>query len=262
MVQDFIFDGQSLSDLGYIAYWENTEDVLPVSTMDFETINGARTDISHRVSYNYNDNYSSTFKIMKNPCDFDDYDYLTNDDISEITRWLVRKQYKWFRFIDDDDMDEIWYQAQFKVNKESISDTIIGLEVTLETNAPYGFTPKQTISIESGDIIHVNSDEEGYIYPDMTITMTSGGTFILKNEYENRTTEIRNCVANEVITISGGDNLQITSSIEGHDFTNDFVDYNFPRLCNEYNNSENAITLSDNCKVTMTYRGIRKVGLK
>lgn len=244
MIQDFIFDGRALSDFGYMAVFENSEDVIDVSAMQFNTIKGALSDIDHRVSHTYEQNYTSTFLIMKNLCDTpEDEQWMTHDDIIEMTRWLARKQYKWFRFIDDEDDDEVWYKVQIKITKEYIGTHVVGLQLTVTANAPYGFTReiKHNLSGEESRI-QVYSDEEGYIYPDMTIEILKDGDFELLNEYENRITRIANCVAGEVITISGGDNLQISSSVD-HDFTKDF-NYVFPRLCNMYGDNNNIIDVS------------------
>lgn len=246
MIQDFIFDGRALSDFGYMAVFENSEDVIDVSAMQFNTIKAALSDINHRVSHSYEQNYTSTFFIMKSLCDTpEEEQWMTHDDITEMTRWLARKQYKWFRFIDDDDDDEIWYKVQIQVAKEYVGANVAGLQLTVTANAPYGFTREIKKEIDSSPYpISVFSDEEGYIYPNMTIEISGTGDFVLINEYENRTTRINNCVDGEIITIWGEDNQQISSSVN-HDFTKDF-NYVFPRLCNQYGDNKNIITTSLN----------------
>lgn len=250
MVQDFIFDGQALSDFGYLLIYENSEDVIDVSNMQYETIKAALSDKVHRVAHTYESNYTSTFFIMKNPCVYDDEDLnLSSDNIRELTRWLARKQYKWFRFIDEEDDDETWYKAQIVVQKEMYGGNCIGLQLTVNANAPYGFSREITHNITDGTFdINVQSDEEGYIYPDMTITIPQAGNYEITNTYENRTTVINNCVAGEVITISGGDNQQISSNVN-HDFTNDF-NYVFPRLCNKYGDGRNTLRLINSEPIT------------
>lgn len=261
MVQDFIFDGKALSDFGYIAVMENQEETMPVSAMQFETIKSALSDISHRVAYNYESNYTSTLLIMKNPCEYyDEESNLTNDDIAELTRWLARKQYKWFRYIDDEDNDEIWYQVQFVINKEFIGDNVVGLQLTINCNAPYGFTREYSYSTtESTLTINPDTDEEGYIYPTMVVTC-SGGTMQITNEKTGEITKIENCSANEIITISGADIQQITSSDTNHDLSEDF-NYRFPRVAIEYGNKQNDFSFEGIEDIAVSYRGIRKVGL-
>lgn len=268
MINDFIFDGRQLSDFGYIAVFEGSQDDIDVSVMQYEDVKAALSDISYKVSHSYEDNLTSTFLIMKNPCEYYDEDsYLTNDEISEMTKWLARKQYKWFRLIDEEDNDEIWYKAQFQVKKEYAADKVVGLKLTVNTNAPYGFTRefvnKYEVRTDNPAVrkIIVTSDEEGQIFPDVKITNNSAQDFSLAIEFNGQTieTKIDNCSADEVITI-GGETLQISSSID-HDFTTDF-NYAFPCINNLYGNSVNTLHLGGgNYDIELAYRGIRKVGL-
>ena len=261
MISDFIFDGKALSDFGYMLSYENSEDVLDVSKMQYNTVKGALSDVSYRVSYSYEQNYTSTFTIVKSYCDFEpDELFMTNDDISEMTRWLARKQYKWFRFIDDNDDDEIWYKVQFQIAKEYVGDNVIGLQLTVTADSPYGFTREIKREVTDTEVVNISSDEEGYIYPTCRIECASGTVNITVVSNGNTyTTIIKNCTAGEIITIDG-ETLQISSSVD-HDFTKDF-NYVFPRLCNTYGNGRNEITVSSGTTLTLKYRGIRKVGLE
>jgi len=235
--------------------------------MQFETIKAALSDISRKTSHTYESNYTSTFLIMKNSCDYDDGEFLSHDDVSELTRWLARKQYKWFRFIDDDDDDEIWYKVQIQVSKEYVGDNVIGLRLIVTANAPYGFTrefTKSNTELEEGEDfdIRIYSDEEGYIYPTCVVTCPTAGTLTITNTTEGRVTRVANCSANEVITFIGEDTQQIISSDTTHDFTKHF-NYVFPRLYVEYGNYNNTFECEINGEtpeVTFSFRGIRKVG--
>jgi hypothetical protein len=260
---DFIFDGVALSDFGYVVAYDGlrSENTV-VSNMTYNTIKPALYDISRKVSHNYDANLTTTFIIIKDPCIYNDNFYMTNDEISELTKWLVRKQYKYFRYIDDEDLtDEIWYKVQNTVDKVAEGDNVIGLSITVNANAPYGYTREivDTWDDTTHDII-MHSDEEGYIYPDVTITVNVGGNLSIVNEYENRATVINNVVAGEVIQIFGNGINQIASSIADHELSQDF-NYNFVRLCNQYGKYINTITTNLPCTITMKYRGIRKVGL-
>ena len=261
MVSDFIFDSRTLSSFGYILIFTNTDDMPNVSNMEMDTIKGARNDRAYSVGYKYGENYSSTYSVMKNTCENPDDEYLTDADVSELTRWLCRKQYKWFKFIDDENDDEVWYKAMWTVSKEYAGDKIIGLNITLHTNAPYGFS-KEIIHTytEPSFMVHVDSDEEGYIYPDVTINILQGGTLRLTNVAENRTTQLKNCVAGETINIMGYEQQQITSTVN-HDYVNEY-NYKFPRLCSKYMDYNNNFTVNLNCEIIIKYREIRKVGLK
>ena len=261
--EDFIFDNMALSDLGYIICTDGVQDLdVVVSGMDYTTVKAGQSDISHKVATPYSENYHADIEIMKNPCSDGDLN-LTNDDISEMARWLCRKEYKWFRWVDEIGQDEIWHEVRITIDKKIYGDSVIGLLLHVESNRPYGLTKvfKQVVNrTEEPTVVFVHSDEEGYIYPDVTIEVESDGDIVISNEYENRSTVIKNCVADEVITIMGGDMLQISSTSADHDFSKSF-NYKFPRLCNLYNNHKNPISVTGDCTTTLSYRGIRKVGM-
>lgn len=261
---DFIFDGVALSDFGYvIAYDGLRSENAVVSNLTYNTIKPALYDISRKVSHTYESNLTTTFIIIKNPCIYNNNLNMTNDEISELTKWLVRKQYKFFRYIDNEDItDEVWFKVQNTVEKVIEGNNVIGLSITVNANAPYGFT-REVVDKWTGtrrEII-VHSDEEGYIYPDIILSPTSSnGNLIIINQYENRRTIIKNVKKNEVITMYGNGVNQIASSDGEHELSQDF-NYNFLRLCNQFGNYKNVITTNLQCNVEIRYRGIRKVGL-
>ena len=260
--ENFVFDNIALSDLGYIIIHDGVqEEDGVVSGMEYTTVKAARSDLSHKVATPYSENYHVDIEIMKNPCSDGDLN-LTNDEISEMARWLCRKEYKWFRWVDEIGQDEIWHEVRITMDKKAYGTDIIGLVLHVESNRPYGLTREyrhEWIGGLSDTTIIVHSDEEGYIYPDVEITVKGGGTVEITNQYEDRTTQIFNCVNGEVIKMYGGDLLQIESN-KDHDLSSDF-NYKPFRLCNKWGNSKNVIEVSPNANMVFTYRGIRKVGL-
>lgn len=266
---DFIFDGERLSEKGYMMCYDGVDDEeLSVSSMVYDTIKASLSDVVHKVSHTYDENYTRTFAIMKSPCIDQEY-FLTEDDISLMSKWLVRKQYKVFRYIDENEDEEeediprpVWYKVQNTLSKINYGDNVIGLTVTVNANAPYGFADETTTTwSDDSKTIAVVTDEEGYIYPDMEITCNAAGNLTITNDRESgRITRINNVVADEVITITGGDIQQITSSVSGHDLSVDF-NYVFPRLCSRYNSYDNTITTNLSSDKELSYCGIRKVGL-
>lgn len=101
------------------------------------------------------------------------------------------------------------------------------------------------------------SYEEGYIYPQMEITVKEDGDLIIHNSIENRETCITNCRANEVITM---DYPVIKSSDSSHNIQNDF-NWTFFRIANTYNNSRNDLVVTLPCSIKIKYSPIVKVGL-
>lgn len=46
------------------------------------------------------------------------------------------------------------------------------------------------------------SDDEGYIYPDITITLKAAGDLKITNGFDNRTTVVRGCSSGETLTFT------------------------------------------------------------
>ena len=266
MVTDFMFDGQTLSGFGYMlcSFSGGEDETLEVSNMEFQEIKSPLSDVSHKTATSYANNYTRTLQVSKSLCENQEDMILTNDDISTLTKWLCRKEYKWFKWIDDEDDDEIFYEVHCTVSKVMIYGKCHGLEITIQSNRPFGVTREinqyRELSADEEFEITVYSDEEGYIYPDVVITLSSAGNFELTNTTEDRTTAINNCVQGEVITIKGSDVMQITSTNANHFLATDF-NYKFPRLFNEYRNTVNTLSVNLACTIKLTYRGIRKVGI-
>ena len=254
--------------MGYMILYDNAiDETSPVSTMDFATFKAAQSDISHKTSTSYPEGLTRVISIYKNPCEHEDLN-LTNIDISYLSRWLSRKQYKWFRWINDETDMEIWYQVQIKIDKIEYGDNVIGLQLTIQANRPYGVTRpiKSSYKCEAGTehMITINTDEEGYIYPDMVIELLESGDFQLKNKREpNRIMKIDGCIVGEKLTITGSDILQI----ESNKYPNrkkalaDDFNYLFFRLSYKDGNGKNIFIPNMKCNISMSYRGIRKVGI-
>lgn len=266
MIQDFIFDGQRLSDFGYIICSFDANDdkeTKIVSEMNFTEIKSPLSNISHKVSTSYDSNLSCIIQICKNPCDNENYN-INLDDVSELTKWLCRKDYKWFKWINDDDNDNVFYEVRISLKKIELQSYNIGFELNIISNRPYGLTKEMKTTWNSNVnptmSFNVYSDEEGYIYPDMVITLNETGNLKICNEFEGRNTYVGGCSAGEVITFIGNDTLQITSNDENHDLGETF-NYNFPRLCSLYKQTINEISVNLDCDIQMKYRGIRKVGI-
>ena len=100
------------------------------------------------------------------------------------------------------------------------------------------------------------SDEIGYIYPNLKITINQSGDLILENKSQNCKTIIKNCVSGEVITIDGEAHI-ISSNKVAHKIYNDF-NYSFFKIGNNYDDRMNHITASLPCTVEISYVPIVK----
>ena len=265
---DFIFDGKTLSSYGYMvcSFDSISIEKVPSSNTTFNTIKAPLSHSTKKISTDDGENLQKIIQICKNMCS-NDNEELTMDDVSELTKWLCRSDYKWLRFLeepnDNSAIDEIYYEAQIVASKIMLGDRCIGMELTINTNRPYGLTQENTVywNVKAGNEYSVNvySDEEGYIYPDVKIYTVYDDDLMITNTFESRITRINNCIYNEKITMNG-EILQIQSSNSEHNLYDDF-NFNFIRLCNKFENSVNTFTFSKDCIIEMKYRGIRKVGM-
>lgn len=206
---------------------------------------------------NYTESIRFEFQVAKhNFKPIDTYEY------SAIQRWLQRKDgFKEFS-ITKLDYDTVHFNVQLNVSPISVAGEIYGLTITGVTDAPYGFGQMVTLkgttkngmtSIKFADM----SDEIGYIYPDIEISILSDCNLKITNETSGEIFTLRNCVANELIKING-QFLTITSTTPFHNIYED-SNYKFPRIINDFNKRINTFLIEGNCTITMKYRPIRKV---
>lgn len=278
--KDFEYDGEKLSDYGYILCHiltdSNVEAISIGSNITFNTIKLATNNKFGLLSTQYDKAYTTTFEICKHDCKNENDKYFTQEEVSHIMRWLNRKLYRRFKVIyDDGTLANVYYNASFNVESIRLNGEIIGFELTLVTDAPFGYYDEVEYVMEfTEDNLSYSyfdiSDEIGYIYPStMTIEMTSTGDFEMVNSQEtDRVTKIKNCISGEVITLTS--DINIDSSAVHNKLYNDF-NYVYPRICNKHediynygfpiDDMENTFTVNIPCKVTFTYSPICKMGI-
>jgi len=267
--QDFEYDGQYLSDYGFIVCEFNANGSIseasaasPVSFVKVPRHSGTKFGLTHT---KYTDCLSSTFDICKNPEIHGDDFEITADEFRDIIRWLNRKEFLPFHFLTDEgrveDIETCHHNASFNVTKLMLDEVLYGIRLNMETDAPYGFGSDRVISwTASGKnerkMVSDISDEIGYIYPNISITIKEDCDFTITNESEGCSSVILNCKAGEVITMHGDTNI-ITTSYASHDICSDF-NYDFFRIGNTAWRTENYITVSHPCDVELRYRPIIK----
>ena len=277
---DFEYDNQRLSDYGCIVcniLEDGGVSAINIgSQVTFNTVPMTGLNKFKLMSVQYDEVYTTTFEICKYRCSNPDVNSFTQEEVIQLMRWLNRKQFKKFRAVyKDGELAEVYYNASFNVNPITYGGDIIGLQLTLQTDAPFGFYDdiEYTMKFSTNGLEHSFydiSDEIGFVYPStMTIEITNGGNFELVNSQEkDRVTSIKNCTAGEIFTLV--ENKVITSSADHPKLCNDF-NYVFPRLCNYikdiygYGTSdevrENIFTVNMPCKITFTYSPICKMGI-
>lgn len=260
---DFEYDGLTLSDMGYIVCTFNSsglETVTNGTAITFNTVptlNGAKHEF---VSTKYDNCMEPTLQICKNPNIFDDME-ISIDEFRYLSKWLNRKEFHKFRWTNEDNID-LYCEASFNISKLEIGKRIYGLELSVVTNRPFPIQKKRTIIIENDIVnsvhhIYDTSDEEGFIYPHMSITLKQDGDLEIWNTMDDRTMKIQGCSNGEIITV---DYPCISSSIQSHKLENDF-NWNFLRIINTFRNKRNDITISLPCTIELSYFPVVKAGI-
>ena len=260
---DFEYDGLNLSDFGYMICKFGSEGLQTISSgshITFNTVstqNGAKHELTSTV---YDNCLESIFQICKNPCGMDKLE-MSVDELRILSRWLNRKGFHKFKILNGEYVN-FYFEASFNISKIEMDGKLYGLELELITNRPFALQEPKNLVIknleENGEkTIKDFSDVEGYIYPEIKITINESGDFSIYNEIEDRTTFIANCVAGEVIKMNYP---VIESSVIDHKIQNDF-NWNFFRIANNFRNSINKLIISLPCTIEMTYSPAIKVGI-
>lgn len=264
---DFEYDGQCLSDYGFILCsfggQSDTNTISAGSKITFNKVKRHYGKTHSLTSSEYQECIQSEFEICKNVCDNAEL-FITDDEFRDVMRWLNRKKFLRFRLLDKEELQEAetcYYDASFNIDKILVDGVLCGLKLTMETNRPFGYGQeyKKVININdtSANYIFVDtSDEIGHTYPDVIIEIKQGGTLVLKNESEPCTTQIKNCVVGEIITMHGDTHI-IESSRNSHELYNDF-NFDFFKIGNTFTSRDNVISSSLKCTLTIKYNPVIK----
>ena len=260
---DFEYDGLNLSYFGFVICKFGSEGLEKTSNgshINFNTVkmqNGAKYNLT---SIEYEDCLGAIFQICKKTCGTDKEE-ISIDELRILSRWLNRTNFHKFKILSEEYID-IYFEASFNISKIEMDGKIYGLELEMITNRPFALHEPKKFMIknlrENGEnTIKDYSDVEGYIYPEMRITIHADGDLNIYNAMENRTTKIKNCVAGETITMNYP---IIESSIAEHKIQNDF-NWNFFRIANRFKESVNKLTISLPCTIEITYSPAIKAGI-
>ena len=264
-VSDFEYDGFALSDFGFIICDFSGGGLQTIgngSQITFNTVSTRNGEKYEHTSSQYDSCIETTFQICKNSCLYDNIG-LSLKEYRDIITWLNRKQFHQFRFLDGEYAD-IYFDATFNISKIEIDGMIVGLELNMKTNRPFAYKEPvehtyNNLAANTSTVINVVSDEEGFIYPDMTIKVLTSGNLTITNtnHTETRSMVINSCTANEIITIQYP---IVSSSLSSHKIQNDF-NWNFFRLANSFKYKENTITNSLKCNLELSYTPLIKISV-
>ena len=158
------------------------------------------------------------------------------------------------------DYEGIFWNGTFNVEEIHSDDVCVGFHLTFTATAPFGYKDKVefsgSVSKDGSISIDDTSDDEGYIYPDITVTLKAAGDLKITNNFDKRTTVVRGCSSGETLTFTHL--LQILSSNKSHELGDDF-NYKFIRINNEYGNVVNKLTFNLPCTYSISYNPIAKV---
>ena len=261
---DFEFANKRLSEFGMVLCQfggsKGVETITDGAEINFTTI-PVMGGLKHNlVATNYEQCLEATFQICKHSCDGGIQEIMPIEH-RNLTGWLCRKKFLKFKLLDESNVD-LYHEAIINVSRIEIDGKLYGFELTVTTNRPFALKESRTIiinnTIQNGKhSFNDNSYEEGYIYPEMEITVNQSGNLKIHNAIENRETYIANCSAGEIITL---DYPVIKSSDSSHNIQNDF-NWTFFRIANTYDNSRNDLIISLPCSIKIKYSPIVKVGL-
>lgn len=257
--ENFYYNGEMLSDYGFIIGSFDGSDLTEQSTGSIITFNrmpyygGRKYSLT---SIQYDSCFECTFDIVKAGTD----KIITGEEYRDIGRWLNRKAFYPFRFIDDIEAYDVWFNASFNISQLVYSGHIVGIRLTMTTDAPYGYgdeiTQRCDFTTNTAKKKYIESDDYGFFIPDIVITCKADGNISLYNQTAGETMQIANCTNNEVITIKGREQI-ITSSIN-HNVYDDF-NYRFLKIGNTPDNPYNVIVSQGAANVTdIIYKPIIK----
>lgn len=265
---DFEYDGQHLSDYGFIICDFNSPSGADIvnagSKIVFNTVSNHKGKIRYSVGTQYDECIQTTFDICKNPDLYQPSDMeISNDEFRDLVRWLNRKQFLKFQVVVEDALEHspCYFDASFNIDKIEIHKKLFGLRLTMETNRPFGYGEREqylkTI-IHAGEEFEIidRSDEIGYIYPDITVICNAGGNLRIQNLTNGTLMEILNCTEGETITIQGNEQI-LVSSDSAHEIYNDF-NFHFLRIENSLGDRSNIISVSLPCIIDIQYDPIIK----
>jgi len=262
---DFEYDGQYLSDYGFIVctFDDNTgvNTATAGSSLTFNVVrkyNGKRFSL---INTSYDECLQVIFDICKDPEITSKLDMeITNEEYRDISRWLNRKKHLKFQAINPEgNEDNCYYNSSFNIEKITIADKLYGLRLTMETDSPFGygevFQRSFTVSNNTTKCVVMDeSDEIGETAIDLIITNTNAGTVEITNETTGKKTIITNCASGEIIRIRG-DTQSVVSSVTTHNVYNDF-NYIFPKIQNTFNDRKNVFSSTNPCTMVFRYTPI------
>lgn len=176
---DFIFRNEKLSSHGYmVCDFDDASSANTVTTdsqKEFTSISMFGSKYYPILYYTYGSQLVMELSICKIG-DKNSKKLISPTECAEIKRWLGSPTVSEFRLCSDE-YDGYFWNGTFNVEEIHYAFGCIGFHLTFTATAPFGYKDKLNFSgsvNKDGSInIEDTSDEEGYLYPDMTVTLKS-----------------------------------------------------------------------------------------
>lgn len=262
---DFEYDGILASEQGITpcSFDSEGQDTIDYgSKINFDTVSIQNGKSFGLVNSGYDEAGELTFQICKLDRDKGSH-YFSTDEQCFIYKWLNRNDGFHILKIFTSDNQTLLFEGSFNIDEIEFCGKIVGFELTFTMGKPFAtldcVTISHTFTANEKYTITDTSNNIGYIYPQIQIKCKASGDLKLYNSIENRTTIIKNCTANEVITVD--EHLNVTTSLSSHKLYNDF-NFIFFRIANSFTNNQNIISVNIPCEITIKYYPVAKgVGL-
>jgi len=255
---NFIFDGKSLSDFGFIICEFNGEtNTSTPSNITFITLKVPDNDRRRFLSSNYEDVISFEFSIAKYESKKNNLSINSYEDRA-IRKWLCREDGFHELIIEQDDFYNIYYNAQINITPQMVCGRIRGYKLTITTDNVYGYTELLETEFDINSSTQYNflalSDKADYFYPIWEITPLQNGDLHLKilEDINQTYTILKSVKANSKITIDSENGI-----IEG--ISPDNFNWQLPRIVQGYDETLNTITSTLPCHIKLKYKLARKV---
>ena len=264
---DFLYDNERLSDYEMMICkfgdGGGLETISAGNNLTFNTVKSSTSDRNILATTTYDEPLTTTFQICKHDC-YGDNKYISSEELTSLLRWLARRDgFHKFEIYQKGYEGVFFYCSFNNIQQLKVGVELYGLELTFVTDSSYGYEDISldfTTTTSVGYSLFSMSSETGHLYPKVfTCKCLESGNLQIYNSIENRTTEIMNCVKDEIITMDGNHKV-IETSVPTHKLYNDF-NYNYFRLGSKYDDNLNVITTSLPCEIHIEYESVRKVGL-
>lgn len=267
---DFYFNGQKLSDYGFIIcdFGDNDgmKNASAGSAIEYNTSKPPRSHEWMDIGGEYSEPLEFEIAICKNPDALDEGEYnngyLTIAEERKISKWLKQNQgFQEFYFVPTEiGQETIFFFARITgFESVRICSSIVGYKLTITTNAPFGFSEEKVTEIVGSSstsvqkIIDVDSDERDHIFPKITVFTDTPGDVYIDNVSNESSTYLYNLTTNETVIIDKA-HIGIKTNADHN------IIANFNKRWLRLSDGSNTIKVNGKCNVTISYREPRKVG--